>query len=275
MARGNRTGGPKTQLGKLASSNNSLKTGTYSVQQILPGKRQEDFEELHKMFVDDFQPIGVVEASLVHEITLLAWKKLRLERIENQYLYGVLNAMPTPEEYFSAGLPRKEEIVWLLQDMSVMTEEFVQKHQQYLDWSSTAEKRTLTQEEIKQIQNDDEDFYMYLKREVYESHSSSKLQIKFVSWASESDDEPELSAEDVAKSLGNMIKRSESVLYVHKHLKEITNIQNLIRDRRLKAFMESAGPIRAYQDLSRAFFKVLDELRKQQEWRLKNKTPES
>jgi hypothetical protein len=33
--------------------------------------------------------------------------------------------------------------------------------------------------------------------------------------------------------------------------------------------MEFSGPIRAYQDLSRAFFKVLDELRKQQEWSLK------
>jgi hypothetical protein len=72
-----------------------------------------------------------------------------------------------------------------------------------------------------------------------------------------------------------MIKRSESVLYVHKHLEEITDIQHVIRDRRLKTFMESSGPIRAYQDLSRAFFKVLEELRKQQDWRLKNKTLES
>lgn len=275
MAKGNRTGGPKSELGKLASSKNSLKTGVYSVQQILPGENQKDFEELHQIFMDDFQPMGVVEASLVHEITLLAWKKLRLERIENQYLYGVLNAIPTPEEYFAAVLLRKEEIVWLLQDMSVMTEAFVEKHQQYLEWSKGAEKRTLTQEEIKQIQNDNEDFYIYLKREVYESRSSSKMQIRFVRRAGEKHDEPELFAEDVAKALSNMIKRSESVLYAYKHLKEITNIQNLIRDRRLKAFMESSGPIRAYQDLSRAFFKVLDELRKQQEWRLKNKTLES
>lgn len=72
-----------------------------------------------------------------------------------------------------------------------------------------------------------------------------------------------------------MIKGSESVLHVQKHLKEITDIQLTIRDRRLKTLMESSGPIRAYQDLSRAFFKVLDELRKQQDWRLKNKTLES
>lgn len=120
-----------------------------------------------------------------------------------------------------------------------------------------------------------EDFYIYLKREVYESYSSTNIQITFVRWAGDTDDEPELSAEDVAKALGNMIKRSESVLYVQKHLKEITDIQHTIRDRRLKTFMESSGPIRAYQDLSRAFFKVLEELREQQDWRLKNKTLES
>lgn len=50
MARGNRTGGPKTQLGKLASSKNPLKTGVDSAQQIFPGERQEDFEELHQIF---------------------------------------------------------------------------------------------------------------------------------------------------------------------------------------------------------------------------------
>ena len=44
MAKGNRTGGPKSELGKLASSKNSLKTGAYYVQQILPGENQKDFE---------------------------------------------------------------------------------------------------------------------------------------------------------------------------------------------------------------------------------------
>ncbi len=31
MARGKRTGGPKTQAGKIASSKNALKTGAYSM----------------------------------------------------------------------------------------------------------------------------------------------------------------------------------------------------------------------------------------------------
>ncbi len=76
---------------------------------------------------------------------------------------------------------------------------------------------------------------------------------------------PELTVNKVNNILKKVIQESKSVLYVAKQL---------IRDRRLKSFMESPGPIRAYQDLSRSFFKVLDELRKQQDWRLKNKTLE-
>jgi hypothetical protein len=56
---------------------------------------------------------------------------------------------------------------------------------------------------------------------------------------------------------------------------QVEEIKQLIRDSRLKNFIESPGPIRADQDLSCAFFKVLAELRKQQEWRLKNRTLET
>jgi len=75
--------------------------------------------------------------------------------------------------------------------------------------------------------------------------------------------------------LEEAIKQSKAVLYLAKHMDQIEEVKQLIRDRRLKNFMESSGPIRAYQDLSRAFFKVLAELRKQQEWRLKNRTLET
>lgn len=276
MARGKGTGRPKTQLGKLASSKNALKTGAYSVQQILPGEKQEDFEELHQMFKDDFQPIGVTEASLVHEIALLAWKKLRLERIENQYLYGVLNATPTSEEFFAAGLPRKDDIVWLLEDLSVITEQFIRDHKRYLDWANHADDSDLTQEDIDRLKQEDPQLYSYLKRDAFDrGNNSNQLQRIVITWKGQKDEDPELTVNKVNNMLEKVIKESKSVLYVAKHMDHIEEIKQLIRDRRLKTFMESTGPIRAYQDLSRAFFKVLEELRKQQDWRLKNKTLES
>ena len=93
----------------------------------------------------------MTEASLVHEISVLAWKKLRLERIENQYLYGVLNATPTSEEFFAAGLPRKDDIIWLLEDLSVMTDQFIQDHKRYLDWANHADDSDLTQQDVDRL----------------------------------------------------------------------------------------------------------------------------
>jgi hypothetical protein len=276
MSKGNRTGGPKTPEGKLIASRNSLKTGVYSKQQFLPGERPEDFEELKSMFLDDFKPVGVVEASLVQEITVLAWKKLRLERVENHYLYGVLNATPNSEEFFAAGLPRKDDIVWLLEDLSVMTDQFIQDHQRYLDWANKANVSELTQEDIDNLKDSNRGLYDYLKQ-VSSGQNSSSNQVQRIvfSWAGEDTVEPELSVKTVISNLEDAIKQSQAVLYLAKHMDQIEEIKQLIRDRRLKNFMESPGPIRAYQDLSRAFFKVLAELRKQQEWRLKNRTLET
>lgn len=276
MSKVNRTGGPKTPEGKLISSRNSLKTGVYSKQQFLPGEKPEDFDELKSMFKDDFKPMGVVEASLVQEITVLAWKKLRLERVENQFLYGVLNATPNAEEFFAAGLPRKEDIVWLLEDLSVMTDSFVESHQRYLEWAEQAEDANLTQDDIDSLKDSNRGLYDYLKQVSSGQNSiSNQVQQIVFRWAGEDTVEPELSVKTVISNLEEAIKQSKAVLYLAKHMDQIEEVKQLIRDRRLKNFMESPGPIRAYQDLSRAFFKVLAELRKQQEWRLKNRTLET
>jgi hypothetical protein len=50
-------------------------------------------------------------------------------------------------------------------------------------------------------------------------------------------------------------------------MERLIQLKNLIRDPRLKNFMDTSGVARPYQELSRSFFKVLAELRKQQEWR--------
>ncbi len=228
------------------------------------------------MFMDDFKPVGVVEASLVQEITVLAWKKLRLERVENQFLYGVLNATPTAEEFFAAGLTRKEDIVWLLEDLSVMTNQFIQDHQRYLEWANQANDSDLTQEDIDRLKKEDPDLYAYLKREGFDHvNNSNQLQRIVITWKGQKEEDPELTVIKVKNMLKKVIHQSKAILYVAKHMDQIEEIKQLIRDRRLKNFMESPGPIRAYQDLSRAFFKVLAELRKQQGWRLKNRTLET
>jgi hypothetical protein len=86
-----RSGGPQTAERKLASSPNSLKTGVYSKQEVLPGEEPKELLELEQYFVEDFAPQGITESALVHDLTVLAWKKLRLERLEYRRLRDKLN----------------------------------------------------------------------------------------------------------------------------------------------------------------------------------------
>lgn len=91
MVRGKRTGGPKTQAGKIASSKNALKTGAYSGTVILPGEQEEQFRELESSFVNDFRPADTAEAAMVHDLAVLTWKKLRLDKLEQRVILEKLN----------------------------------------------------------------------------------------------------------------------------------------------------------------------------------------
>lgn len=87
-----RSGGPKTAEGKLVASQNSLKTGTYSNVAVLPHEDQEEFNLLVDHFNRDFSPKDVIEISLVRELAVITWKKLRLEKLEQGYFLKKLNA---------------------------------------------------------------------------------------------------------------------------------------------------------------------------------------
>ena len=92
--------------GKVVSSRNAVKTGSYSAQIALSSEEEADFKAFEDEFMSDFEPIGVVESSMVHELAVLAWKKLRLERVEHQMMRDQLKAPITPQEYIDAGFGR-------------------------------------------------------------------------------------------------------------------------------------------------------------------------
>ena len=143
-------------------------------------------------------------------------------------------------------------------------------------WAKDVEDKQLQQSDLDHLKEKDKEMHSYLKELAHGSgRNSGGIQIRFIGWKGEEKEEPELSVNEVRSILKEVIQKAEAVIYLSKRMDQIEEIKQLIRDRRLKNFMESPGPIRAYQDLSRAFFKVLAEMRKQQEWRLKNRTLET
>ena len=267
----NRSGGPRTDQGKLTSSRNSLKLGVYAKQEILPFESQQEFDELKELFIQDFRPNGVTEFSLVHELTVLAWKKLRLEKIENNFLHGLLQAAETPEEFYEAGFPGWEQIDWLLKDLSILTPAFISRHKDELELAKGIRKPEVLVKFLETAQDKYFEFYERLKETIRNPPRKEGDGIQYIvihnGLPGYREDTKEVTVSAVDKILSSVIEQSEAVLYIAEHLEKLMQLKNLIRDRRLKNFMETTGITRPYQELSRSFFKVLAELRKQQEWR--------
>lgn len=67
-----------------------------------------------------------------------------------------------------------------------------------------------------------------------------------------------------------MAEAAASVLWVLNNAEAIEEANHKVRDLRLLKFMQLEGAKRAQDDLARAFYRTLSELRKQIEWRQKN-----
>ena len=93
-----RSGGPSTSRGIALASQNSLKSGVYSAQVVLPGEDADAFEALLQDQMADFRPRNNLEQSLVQDIAVLMWKKQRIESIEQrtlqEYFQKLADALP-------------------------------------------------------------------------------------------------------------------------------------------------------------------------------------
>ena len=265
-----RGGGPKTTEGKKITSRNALKTGVYSAQEILPGEHPEEFAQLESFFIDDFKPQGITESSLVHELTLLAWKKIRLERIENHFLTTILNAPAKAEEFHEVGFPKHAGQEWLLNDLTVLTEEFITRNAKELVILKKIQKIEHLNEFLLTAEQDHPHLYRRIQDAIYNptvEEGSNVIVVRVIDSTLGGEDIKPVSALAADKVLKFLMEESEAVQYIKNNIGRLEDCVPMIRNVRLKKFMESPGPTRAYQDLSRAFFKVLDELRKQQGWR--------
>jgi hypothetical protein len=75
--------GPKTAQGKHNSSHNAMKHGLLSKELVISGKEnRKEFEQLLEELIEDFQPQGRAELSLVETIAICDWRFRRTLRAE-------------------------------------------------------------------------------------------------------------------------------------------------------------------------------------------------
>lgn len=268
MIKTKRGGGPKSPQGKLTCSTNAIKKGVYTERVILPGESERDFDELLEQFNRDFSPNDVAESMMVRELAVLTWKKLRLERLEYSFYKDVLNEPVLDLELNIRNIPPNEGCKWLLKDLSIVTPEFVEDHKQLkLVLISLSNSKSLENDFLNLPKNHPKVFQEFVNLAhdnfVIENHFAvtpqflTKLNIshhgknsKFIEFA-----------------LIQLDAKVEQVLWANHYLNPLKETVTAVQGRRLLAEIRRDGALRASDDLSRAFFRTLSELRRQQKFR--------
>ena len=73
--------GPKTDLGKLNSSKNSLKHGL-TAKQLVIGENLKEFEQYRDQMIEELKPIGILQEQVVFKIIDVGFRLRRIGKIE-------------------------------------------------------------------------------------------------------------------------------------------------------------------------------------------------
>jgi hypothetical protein len=257
--------GPKTDKGKRRVSQNALKSGVYSRNIVLPSENEADFQMLHQRFIDDFKPQDIVGAQLVHDMSVVVWKRMRLERIENKVLTDILNAPIREEEAVGTVYLWRPEVAVMVGAMHLLTDDYLKELDIALQHAFRFQEEGLGEEEICKLAKSIPalDGMLNLKYPDYELTPSYKLlgshpQILRLKLG------PNPSFQEI---LAAAIKEMRENQWLCAHRDGILKEYEVVRNRRLIQFMENAGTSRAFDDLRRSLSKLLAEYRKHEEWR--------
>ena len=93
---GAKSRGPKTEEGKLRSSQNSVKHGMYARSIVLPGESQEEYDQLRDQYLAEFTPTGPAEH---HEVETMLNAEWRIRRFRYMETAAIAEQMPNHREY--------------------------------------------------------------------------------------------------------------------------------------------------------------------------------
>ena len=266
-----RSGGPKTSSGRLNASKNALKTGAYSSMIVLPGESEEEFEKLHQQFMNDFMPNDVAESAMVYELTGLTWKKLRLEKLEHAAFIRSINLNITIKDMASEGIEIDKYHEKHLKELNTLSKnkEIFELNRDCLNYLNKVSKGYISPQDILNLEKTMPFVYdsiIYITAEVLDIEKSevdfSVLKDSMVHLPGKN--KPEM----LYKAVFRRVKKIfESLVWVENNLDKVKAAVANIKEKKLLHTIQEQGLMRSNDDLSRSFFRVLNELRRHQSWR--------
>jgi len=266
MAKSNRTGGPRTDQGKLAASRNAIKTGSYSSLIILPGESEEDFRLLEEQFFKDFSPQDVAQSAMVRSLAVITWKKLRAEKIEHAGLIQALNLPFTLNDYHKLNLPfgrhqAGDILNWIGRLSDADTKEWevaVKFAQQYLETPPTVAQ-------LQSVESISPFLYQYYVDAAEKVGSLDRGPSYWAGARIKTCDGEEYNF--ISYYSDQFLKDHEVETWVINHLDAFKQGVKDMKEARLLRFLQQKDIQRVHDDLDRAFYRTLNELRNHQKWR--------
>ena len=266
-----RSGGPKTQSGKLNTSKNALKTGAYSSMIVLPGESEEDFEKLHEQFLNDFMPSDVAESSMIYELAGLTWKKLRIEKLEHAAFIRSINLNITIKDMASEGIEIDKYHEKHLKELNTLSKnkEIFELNRDCLNYLNKVSKGYISPQDILNLEETMPFVFntiIYITAEVLDIDKSqvdfSILKDSMIYLPGK--DKPEM----LYKAVFRRVKKIfESLVWIENNLDRVIAAVANVKEKKLLEAIQEQGLMRSNDDLSRSFFRVLNELRRHQSWR--------
>ena len=262
-----RSGGPQTDEGKKIASQNALKTGAYSNTLILPGEDESQFRQIEDQFIRDFRPEDMAENAMVRDLAVLAWKKIRLENLEQRIALARLNA---PLEYFDKSDTKylsQSRVVEKLDCLSDYSSELQEQTRESMAYVQVLQTRSATIDELEALDLRHPLVHKILVKyiehfEFTNPTAKNVLRYDFIN----DDGDRELFWPFFLKEAINELNE---IIWFCDHRAQIEQELQEVKDKRLMLMMQNPIPSRAFDDLRRNFYRTLSELRKHQEWKRK------
>ena len=252
-----RTGGPKTAAGLAVTSRNALKSGAYSLNQLIEGEDPAEFETLCNDLIQDEKPQNTVQHILISKLAQIQWRMRRLDRYELT-IYQRLKTEPikTHEWVNHLGFNFQEVInkSQILKDSDL--ENGAHMYAKGLDWLEAVYKEfPITPPKFEVLTQAHEGAYAMLRGALSISEDALAKALA------------DVTPNEARKSFWLRAKAQAEVWLQNRidafdaHEQIVVAIQ-AIHDARICDYLLEARHTRPMQDLYRTFTKILGELRK-------------
>lgn len=255
-----RSGGPKTTEGKSVAASNSLSNGAYAMTVILPGEDETAFRQLEEQFLRDFAPRDIAEATMVRDLAVLTWKKMRLDRIEHTAMMRELNIPFESFEFYSSKFLNHD-----IANKLINLEGSPEEHRRAYQKASDLLDGTLSADLVPVLQ---QDYPLIFEKLSIFSEIGFKEPIPQANWATKTvilNSGKELPF--LAWALDRFLQDYDVFEGVFSDLEAALAEIRQVQAQRLLNFLEKRAHNRAQDHIDRAFYRTVGELRRHQGWR--------